>query len=216
MDIYKGIIFDLDGTLLDTIEDIGDSMNEALNEIGLDSYTYDEYYLMVGGGFRGLAKNVLPKDSDKETIDKIVDLFTRFYEKNYLNKSHPYVEIVELLERLVEKNIKLAINSNKKDRYTKDLVHKFFGDIPFIRVYGDREGLPIKPDPYSALEISRAMELEAGEILYIGDSNVDIKTAQNAGMASVGVDWGFRGKKELMEYGANYIVDSPLEILDLI
>ncbi|NLN14090.1 MAG: HAD family hydrolase [Tissierellia bacterium] len=213
---YKGIIFDLDGTLLDTIEDLGDSMNEALRILGYPTFEIEEYKLKVGGGFRGLALNCLPDNVEEDLISKTIDLFAEIYDKNFLNKTRPYEAIDELLDKLNSKGILLAVNSNKKDEYTRILVDKFFKRIPFVKVYGEREGLPKKPDPYSALEIMAEMGLAKEEILFIGDSKTDILTANNAGMDSIGVLWGFRGRDEFIKYGATYIVERPEEILSFV
>ncbi|HLR35273.1 MAG TPA: HAD family hydrolase [Tissierellales bacterium] len=213
---YKGVIFDLDGTLLNTIEDIGDSMNAVLEEFNLPAYTYEEYKQKVGGGFKKLVLKCLPEGTDEDTIDKAIDMLYKNYDKRYLNKLKPYDGIEEILNFMVEKDIKLGVNSNKKDEYTKIIIEKFFGKILFVRVYGEREGITNKPDPTSALEIAQAMELKPEEILFIGDSNADIMTAKNANMDSVGVLWGFRGREELFKYGANYIVSDWKEIIDIV
>ncbi|SDY65445.1 phosphoglycolate phosphatase [Proteiniborus ethanoligenes] len=213
---YKGVIFDLDGTLLDTIEDLSDSMNIVLTKYKHPNFTKEEYMLKVGNGFRGLVLNSFPEETDEKIIDKAVEQFAEIYDSNYLNKTKPYDEIDYVLDGLNRMGIKLGVNSNKKDHYTMNLVSKFFARIPFIRVYGERAGIEKKPDPTSALEIAQAMELKPEEILYIGDSKTDILTAQNADMDSVGVLWGFRSEEELREYGASYIVSSPKEILDIV
>jgi phosphoglycolate phosphatase len=213
---YKGIIFDLDGTLLDTIEDIGESMNEVLETLGYPKYKIQEYKLKVGGGFRGLAINCLPKNADEETISKTIKLFSKIYDKNYLDKTKPYDGINELLDELMNRDILLAINSNKIDEYTNMLVNKFFSKIAFKKVSGEREGVPKKPDPYTTLEIISEMGISKDKVLFIGDTKTDIETANNAGIDSVGVLWGFRDREELNKYGATYIVEKPEEILRLL
>lgn len=213
---YKGIIFDLDGTLLNTIEDIGDSMNEVLRKFNLSTYSYDEYKRKVGEGFKKLTIRSFPLGTDENTIDIALKMLIETYGKKYLNKTKPYDGIHELLELLDKRNVKLAVNSNKRNEYTKNLIYKFFDDIPFVKIYGEREGIKIKPDPTSALEIAECMGLSPDEILFIGDSKTDILTAKNAHMDSVGVLWGFRGREELEANGAKYIVSSWEEILDLV
>ncbi len=213
MDKYKGIIFDLDGTLLDTINDLGDSMNEALSILGWPTFELEEYKLKIGGGFRGLATNCLSEDVGEDVITRTMDLFAEIYDKNFLNKTVPYGGIDELLDKLNNKGILLAVNSNKNDQYTKVLIDKFFSRIPFVNVYGEREGLAKKPEPHAAVEILSEMRLSKDEVLFIGDSRTDIETANNVGMDSVGVLWGFRGREELMKHGATYIVEKPVEIL---
>ena len=213
---YKGIIFDLDGTLINSIEDIVDSMNEVLNEYGMATFTLEEYKTKIGSGIRNLVKRSLPENTKEEEIDEAVKLYEKFYEKNYLNKTKAYEGIDELLEKLVEMDIKLGINSNKKDNYTKELAKKIFKNIPFIKVFGEREGIPIKPDTTTMLEIVEAMELQPEEVLYIGDSDVDMITGKNANMDTVGVELGFRSKEELISSGATYIISTPKDLLDII
>lgn len=216
MNRYKGIIFDLDGTLLDTIADLGDSMNEVLEGFNRPTYTYEEYKLKVGGGFRGLVLKCFPEENDEEKIDEIVRLYYESYSRNYLNKTTPYREIEKVLYKLNQRGYKLAINSNKGDEYTNKLVNRFFPKIPFIEIYGERVGIPRKPAPTGALEIARSMKLETKDILYVGDTKTDIMTAKNAGMDSAGVLWGFRNREELSRYGANFIISNPEEILDIV
>lgn len=138
------------------------------------------------------------------------------YDRRYLDKTKPYDGIDELLNLLVEKGIKLGVNSNKNDKYTKIMIEKFFKRIPFVRVYGEREGVHNKPDPTTALEMAQSMAFKPEEVLFIGDSNTDIMTAKHAHMDSVGVLWGFRRREELYKCGANYIVSDWKEILDIV
>ncbi len=214
MDI-RGIIFDLDGTLIDTIEDIGDSMNEVLKSLGREKLSYDEYRLRVGGGFKNLVARTCP-DLTCENYDLALARLEEAYRKNYLKKSRAYPNMEELLIRLEGRGIKLGINTNKNQEYTKALLNKIFPTIGFIKVVGVDNRNFIKPDPRGAELILEKMGLDRSQVLYIGDSNVDMETGKNAGMKRVGVDWGFRGEKELREYGADYIVYDPLEILNLI
>lgn len=216
MNKYKGIIFDLDGTLLNTIEDISDSMNEVLQAFNLNTYSYEEYKHKIGGGFRNLILNSFPEGTDENTISRALEMLLKIYSEKYINKTQPYDGINKLLNLLVERDMKLGVNSNKKDEYTKNLIYKFFDSIPFIDVYGQRENVQIKPDPTTALEIAENMNLKPEEILFIGDSNTDILTAKNAHMDSVGVLWGFRSREELSKHGAKYIVSDWKEILDIV
>ena len=175
---------------------------------------------MVGNGFRKLIKRALPEDKQKNElfIDEAVNQFSKAYQKRYLNKTIPYEGILKLLESLEEKGIKIAVNSNKRGDYTSVLVNKYFSQFPWTAVYGEREseGIPKKPDPSAALEIADLMKLSKEEILYIGDSKTDMQTGQNAGMDTIGVSWGFRGRKELEENHASYVVDHPEDILKFI
>lgn len=217
---YKGIIFDLDGTLLDTIDDLTDSINDVMEIYGFPIHKSDACKKMVGNGFRNLMKKALPeeKQDNESLIDEAVDQFSKSYHKRYLDKTVPYQGIPELVDELAKRGIPLAVNSNKRGDYTDALIQKFFARIPFIAVYGEREkdGIPKKPDPAAALEIADLMGIAPGEILYIGDSKTDMKTGNNAGMDTVGVVWGFRDRTELKENHATYIANHPEDIIDLI
>ncbi|WFA10169.1 HAD family hydrolase [Tissierella sp. Yu-01] len=216
MNKYKGIIFDLDGTLLNTIEDISDSVNMALMEFEFPTHTYEEYKLKLGNGFRVLIEKSVPQGSDKDTIDKVLNLFTKIYKDNYHKKTKPYSGIIELLKMLDKKGYKLAINSNKRDDYTNSLSSKIFSQIPFVAVFGERREIPKKPNPTSTLEIIELMGLNNREVLFVGDSDTDILTANNAKVDSIGVTWGFRTYEELKNNGAAYIVSNPIEILNIV
>ena len=213
---YRGVIFDLDGTLLDTIDDIADSMNDVLKQYCHPIFTSEEYKLKIGGGFKNLALNSFPKGTLEKIINESIELFANMYDKRYMNKSKPYEGIDELLDILVDKDIKLGVNSNKRNDYTNNLVNNFFQKIPFVAVYGECKDIPTKPDPTLVLKITKAMDLKPEEILYVGDTNTDMMTAGNAGVDSVGVLWGFRSYEELNKYGAKYIISKPEELLDII
>ena len=212
---YKGIIFDLDGTLLDTLTDIADSCNKALEQFGFTGYTLEEYKVKVGSGFKVLIERCVPKETD-DTKSLILKAFVEIYSHNYLNKTAPYEGIIEMLDELNSMGVKLAVNSNKRDDYIKPLTSKFFSDIAFVAAYGERKGIEKKPDPTTSNEIIKLMGLAKEEVLYIGDSDTDIKTAINSGVDGVGVEWGFRTPKELRENGAKYIVSKPSEIIEII
>ncbi len=212
---YKGVIFDLDGTLLDTIEDLADSVNEVLSSYGYPEHGVEKYKQKVGNGFRNLLEVSLPEKVDNDKLDEIVERFVAVYDKNYKNKTEPYQGIDELLRNLAAKGIKLAVNSNKRTDYTKALIHKFFPHIPFIDIMGQREDIPKKPSPAAANMIAEKMGLSADDILYIGDSKTDMQTAANAKMDKAGVLWGFRDLRELKENGADYLFQSAKEIADL-
>lgn len=210
---YKGIIFDLDGTLLDTIGDLTDSVNEVMEGFGYPKHGPKDYKKKVGNGFRKLVERSLPEDArDEKTIDDAVAAFVEAYDRRYMDKTAPYEGISELLAGLCEKGIAVGVNSNKRGDYTSALIQKFFAHIPFVDVYGEREGIPKKPDPAGALELLKLMGLTKDEVLYIGDSDTDMLTGKNAGLDTVGVSWGFRGREELEAYGATYVVDRPDEI----
>lgn len=213
---YKGIIFDLDGTLINTIEDLGDSVNEVLKSYEYPIHPYEAYKLKIGGGFQSLIENSFPKDTKEETIREALQSFVKIYDTKYQNKSQPYEGIEKILDILVQKGYILAVNSNKRTDYTNRLVEKLFPKIPFVEVFGERKDIPKKPDPVSALELADLMKLDPKDILYIGDTKTDMETAKNAGMDSVGVLWGFRGEEELRKSGARYIVSKPQEIIEIV
>lgn len=215
---YRGIIFDLDGTLLNTIYDLADSVNTVLAHYGFLPHDEEAYKLKVGNGFRNLVEVSLPEEKREDTalVDEALQLFVKTYDQKYKDKTVPYNGIPELIEQLCSRGISLAVNSNKRTDYTNALVDKFFSHVPFTAVYGEREGIPKKPDPASALEITDMMGLKPEEILYIGDSKTDMMTGINAGMDTVGVTWGFRGREELEANGGTYIIDCPEEILEII
>lgn len=214
---YKGIIFDLDGTLVNTLEDLADSVNDALTAMGYPTWQVDDYRMKVGRGFRNLMENSVPADrrEDSAVIDEMLTHFVAAYDRRYQNKSCPYEGIRELLHDLEAHGIQVAVNSNKRTDYTEKLVKKLFPEVPFVAVFGERQGIPKKPDPTSALEIAGLMKLAPEEMLYIGDSGTDMKTGANAGMDTVGVAWGFRGRGELEATGAVYVVETTGEILEI-
>lgn len=214
--MFKGVIFDLDGTLLNTLHDLSDSVNIALAAKGYPQHEYETYKKKIGKGMRSLIKVSLPANArEEEEISDVVKIFSEAYAKNYMNKTAPYEHITEILQALNEKGIKIGVNTNKKMEYAKNLIGKFFPDIPFFGVLGEQEGIPNKPNPTSALKIAEMMELRPEEIIYFGDSGIDIQTGKNAGMAAAGVLWGFRDKDEFIENGADHIIKEPKEILDL-
>jgi phosphoglycolate phosphatase len=214
--MIKGVIFDLDGTLLDTLEDIADSANEALNLAGFKSHPLDEYRFYVGNGVENLVKMMLPKGCDDHMIARIVDDFKSAYERNYANKCQPYPGITDLLQKLRERGILMGVCSNKPDAFTQIMVKQYFKNIEFLAVTGERAGLPRKPDPAMVHYILEKMNLMADECLFVGDSDVDVKTANNSGLRSVGVKWGFRPIQELIDAKVTFTVTHPKEILDLL
>lgn len=213
---YKGIIFDLDGTLLDTLDDISDAINQALAKYDYPGFSREDYKIKLGNGFKYLVEQSVPKETSDEDKNGVLTSFSDYYRENYLNKTKPYEGIDQMLDDLVSMGIRLGVNSNKRNDFVLRLVDKYFGRIQFAGVFGERKGLPKKPDPYSANELADLMGLGHDEILYIGDSNTDILTALNANMDSIGVLWGFRTYDELKETGASYIVSNPREIIDIV
>lgn len=220
MKTYKGCIFDLDGTLIDTLQDLADSVNEALERYGYPIWPKDSYRLKIGKGFRNLMYNALPEGEreKEEAIDKLLAAFDEIYKRRFMIKSCPYPGIPELLVALVEKGIFVAVNSNKRTDYTEKLIAALFPDTPWVDVCGEREafGIPKKPHPAGALAIAEKMGLAPDEVLYIGDSATDIQTGKNAGMDTIGCIWGFRGREELEKAGATYTAETAEDIRRLI
>lgn len=215
---YRGIIFDLDGMLIDTLEDLADSVNEALERMGYPVWPVEDYRFKVGRGFRNLMENSVPENvrEDDGIIEQMLGFFVEAYDRRYMDKSRPYDGIDGLLDELAKRGIFLAVNSNKRTDYTEKLVGKLFHRIPFAGVFGERAGVPRKPDPAGALELCVRMGLKPEEVLYVGDSGTDMKTGKNAGMDTVGVGWGFRGFGELRENGAVYLAETVQDILELV
>ncbi len=214
---YKAVIFDLDGTLLDTIDDLGDSMNSVLERHGYPVHDLGAYKYFVGNGMRNLVKRALPEDKrDSASIDQGLMEMRGEYTKRWADKTRPYPGIPSLLNALTEKGIKLAVLSNKLDRFSKDIVEKLLPDWSFYPVYGERDGVPIKPDPAGALEIVKILGFSPDEFLYLGDTGIDMQTAVSAGMYAIGVLWGFRNAEELVNNGADMVIEDPLEVLKLL
>ncbi len=215
---YKGVIFDLDGTLLNTIDDLADSVNEALAQLGHPTHSVATIQRMVGSGFRSLLSQALPEGhrSDDE-VTEAVTCFTAAYARNYLTKTAPYSGILELVRALDARGINLGVNSNKRDDYTKNLILKWFPDTRFAGIYGEREaeGIPKKPHPAAALAIAGHMGLAPEEVLFVGDSRPDILTGRSAGMDCAAVTWGFRTADELTANGPDYLIESAGELLSL-
>ena len=214
----KLVIFDLDGTLLNTIGDLAASCNSVLSKRGLPQHDNEQYYKFIGKGVRNLVKLAIPENLRSETFNNELYLeFMEYYTANMATHTVPYSGIKELLTELSKReNISLAVASNKFQDGAVMLVDYFFKDINFAVVFGNRDGVALKPDPVIVNDILQLTSNSASDTLYVGDSGVDMSTAKHANVRSVGVTWGFRDKAELLEHGACHIVDSPLEILDLL
>jgi len=210
----KAVVFDLDGTLLDTLEDIAESMNNVLQKRGFPIHPLGAYRNFIGDGARMLINRSLPAG---ERIEKIIAecsaSFKEEYLRNWNKTTKPYDGIVKTLDELVKNKLKLAVLSNKPDIFTKMCVNEFLDSHKFQVVLGQRDDIPPKPDPTGAKLIADHLRIEPGHILYIGDSGVDMKTAIYAGMVPIGVLWGFRPKEELIKNGAKAVISSPQEII---
>ncbi|WP_198305975.1 HAD family hydrolase [Arcobacter vandammei] len=208
------LIFDLDGTLLNSIDDIAICMNEVLKSLNLRTYEIAEYKYFVGYGVDILVENVLKDNMElKEEVSK---RFKKLYDDNLHQNTKPYDGIFELLNELVKIDCNLAVLSNKPDLMTKKYVKEIFKDYPFIEVHGQKSDIPKKPDPIAAINIAKTLNIPCEEIYFVGDTKVDMQTAKSANMKAIGVLWGFRDEKELKDFGADFIVKHPLEILEII
>ena len=207
------VIFDLDGTLLDTVADLANATNQALEQCGYPTHTTDAYYKFVGNGINKLFARALPAEaSTEENVLRIRSLFVPYYDEHNADCSRPYPGTTELLETLQAEGLLLAVASNKYQEATLKLVHHFFPTIRFAAIYGQREEVPIKPAPDIVYDILRDTDIAKEATLYVGDSGVDMQTAMNAGVESVGVTWGFRSEEELRENKAAHIVHAAEEI----
>lgn len=217
MKSFKAVIFDLDGTLANTLEDIADSANRTFEKLNFPTYSYKEYKYLVGSGLKVLVEKALPeKYRKRETIDSTYDLLIKDYSEHYINKTKLYGGIPELLDYLMENDYGINILSNKADPITQKICSSLFGKWKFGNILGMSGRFPKKPDPTSALYIAGSLNIKAEEFLYFGDTGIDMKTAKAAGMYGIGVCWGFRTKKELCENGAKITVESPGEIIELL
>lgn len=209
----KLCIFDLDGTLLNTIADLAQSTNHALHTLGFPTHAEEAYRFMVGNGVNKLFERALPEDArNEENILHMRQVFIPHYDKHNADLSRPYKGIPELLESLQAAGFLLAVASNKYQAATEKLVARYFPTVRFIAVFGQREGIAPKPDATIVEDILRLSNIAKEEVLYIGDSGVDMQTAANAGVTACGVTWGFRPRTELEEFHPEYIVDKPEEI----
>ena len=217
MSKFKAVVFDLDGTLLNTIDDLGDSMNSVLENMGYPIHTIPEYKIIVGKGLRNLVTNVIPPEHRNEiTINLCLDKMLHEYGNRWGDKTRPYEGIPQLLDTLTERNIKLAILSNKAHHITLKVTGKFLNRWNFKVIFGERPDVPRKPDPASAIEIIDIMKISSDEIIYLGDSGSDMETAIKAGMFPVGALWGFRDGDELLEHGAKKLIQTPAELLNIL
>lgn len=209
----EAIIFDLDGTLLNSLEDIAESANEVVKRFGAAPHSVEAYRYFVGDGLAILMKRVMPNNFSSTVLQESVECFQSIYSERWYKKTKPYDGIMEMLELLQQTGVKMAILSNKPDAFTQKCVNLFFPKFKFSAVVGKKEHTPPKPDPRSTLEIIDALAVKPEESLFVGDSSIDIKTGIGAGMITVGVDWGFRTKNELEEAGADSIISSPQELI---
>lgn len=209
----KLIIFDLDGTLLNTIADLAQSTNHALKVLGYPTHEESAYNFMVGNGINKLFERALPEgEKSEENVLRVRKEFIPYYDVHNADKSQPYPGIPELLEQMQEKGMQLAVASNKYQVATEKLVAHYFPNIRFTAVFGQREGINVKPDPTVVFDILKIAQVAKEEVLYVGDSGVDMQTAANAGVTACGVTWGFRPRTELESFHPAHIVEQASEI----
>lgn len=214
---FKAVLFDLDGTLLNTLDDLADSMNTSLRRFGFPGHPVDAYRYLVGDGLLNLVLRALPADHrDEATVNEVAGAEWEEYGRNWANKTQPYEGIPELLDALRERGIAMCILSNKPDEFTHIIVQKFLSKWKFAIVRGQDEDTPIKPNPLGADQIALELGLTNAEFLYVGDSNTDMRTANAAGMFAVGALWGFRGRDELIAAGAKALIERPRDLLNLL
>lgn len=208
------VIFDLDGTLLDTVGDLSAACNFALGMCGCPPHTSEEYKLLIGGGIRKLFWGALPEDKrTDEMVEKMRSHFLPYYKEHIADLTRPYEGIEEMLESLTDAGVEVAIASNKFQSGTEELAAKLLGKYRFLKVLGQREGCPTKPDPQIIREVMEQMpDLKPEEVIYCGDSDVDMITGHNAGVRTIGVCWGFRGRAELESCDPWLVVETPDEI----
>lgn len=213
---YSSIIFDLDGTLLDTLQDIATTSNAVLAGYGYPLHAKEEYRHFVGDGLTTLMTRITPEGTGKPIIDECCARFIRLYAKNWKRNCAPYDGVVEMLRVLREKSFHLAVLSNKPHSFAAIFVDEFFPGNIFSQVYGERDGFAKKPDPGVALAIAEQLGSVPGETVFVGDTGVDMRTGKAAGMLTVGVTWGFRSITELKEHHADIIINSPMELLQYV
>ncbi len=215
--MIKAVIYDLDGTLLDTLSTIAGYANTAMRKFGLCEFETECFKTFVGNGAKVLIKRVLEASgADVEKyFDKVYTYYNEIYNSDPISITKPYDGIVELINSVKALGIKQAVLSNKPDYATKGVAKRFFGDI-FDEVYGGREGVELKPHPAALLSLLDELKIKPEECIFVGDTYVDIRTGKSAGAQTIGVLWGFRDREELSGEGADYIVEDPEEILDII
>ncbi len=209
----KAVIFDLDGTLLNTLDDLADSTNYALSRFGYPTRTIDEVRQFVGNGVAKLIERAIPEGKNNPNFEKCLAIFKENYAQNMYNKTAPYNGIIEMLSNLKSKGIKIAVVSNKFDLAVKELCKKYFeGFIDFAAGENEAQGIKKKPAPDTVISVLNEFNFAPEDAVYVGDSDVDIMTAKNSKMPCISVTWGFRDEKFLLENGATILINAPSEI----
>ncbi len=213
--MIKAVVFDLDGTLTDTLGDLAAAVNFVLEKNGFPTHEVEEYKYFVGWGSYVLVKKASPENTNEEKLQEMLGDFFGYYNEHYLDKTVPYDGVNEMLCALKNRGIKLAVCSNKIQNMTEKVCDKFFGGI-FSYTFGQNDKFPLKPDPACPLWIAEQFDADPSEVLFVGDSGSDMKTAKNGGFTAVGVSWGFRPRAELLRDGADYIIDKAEELIKII
>ncbi|RMD81112.1 MAG: HAD family hydrolase [Candidatus Dadabacteria bacterium] len=214
---FSAVLFDLDGTLLDTLADLGESMNEALAKLGFPGHSLEEYRRMIGDGVVELARRALPPAArDEATVASCAAAMRRVYARRWSEKTRPYPGVPEMLDRIAVARLPMAILSNKPDEFTQAIVERLLPRWKFAAVVGAREGIPRKPDPTAAFDIARRTGIEPQEWLYVGDTGTDMRAARAAGMFAAGALWGFRDAEELERCGAHVLLERPEDVVALL
>ncbi len=211
----KTAIFDLDGTIANTIADLSDATNYGLRQLGFPEHSYESYKLFVGNGVQKLCYRALPEDK-KDMTDELLALFTRYYSVHYLDKTQLYPGIREAIEKLSSSGVKIAAATNKPHEPAEKIIRTLLPEINFVKILGGCSERPKKPEPQIIFDILKELPDGNNQVFMIGDSNVDILTAKNAGISSIGCSWGFRSVQELSDAGADFIADKPADIPDFI
>lgn len=214
---FEAVIFDLDGTLLDTLNDIADSANNVLERMGYKTHAVDDYRFLIGNGVEMLMRRALPEEElSDELVERGVQQLREEYGRNWNVKTRPYDGVAEMLDDLAAKKVKLAVLSNKPDDFTQACVGRYLPDWRFDVVAGFGPGVPHKPDPAGALSVARRFDLAAEKTAFLGDSGSDMQAAVSAGMYPVGALWGFRPREELVANGARALVDRPADVVAVV
>lgn len=213
---YKAVIFDLDGTLVDSLADLSDSVNLMLESYGFPTHEVEKYRYFVGNGSKKLMERTLPRDKAEsaEFVEEALVKYKAIYKERLLEKTRPYNGVLELLAELKSRGIPLAVCTNKHNDAALAIVKILFAPGTFEEVLGDRPGFPKKPNPATPLEIASHLGVKPDEVAYLGDTSVDMETAVHAGFLPVGVLWGFRTEEELVKSGAKVLLKAPLELLE--
>ena len=214
--MIHAVVFDLDGTLLDTIPDIAGALNRALAACGLPTHPVRRVETFVGGGIRDAVRKAVPADTPDETLERILEIYKEDYCNRCTEQTARYPGVPEMLERLLQHGFALGVLSNKTEATAQKIVRTYFPDVPFRCVLGRVDGRPLKPDPAAAVPVLEALGLPAGEVAYAGDSGTDILFAKAVGMIPAAAPWGYRSREELVEKGALLVPENPRELGELL